>query len=415
MNDLSDILNPSHCLSQTQLLAYIQQKLEREEVYAVESHLNDCPFCSEALEGFMESDIELSKQHLIEVKKHVETKLEELRPKSSSTIPASTLASTTSKGFTYKKTYRWLAAASALLLIGLGGYSVFSYISKQKQELALHEKDSKSAVDAPYKMPENAETGEVVHVEVSTDSLKNNAPFEDDTKKETKVETKIKETPLTKADDKSLAQSTTVPSFTPPPVTTSKEVVEKAAAPAAEVGKNNIDESVQENDYANSRKNYAQEEKVVAESKTPLSKKTSAGGMKKNKDEPIQQSPVANQLNYSTYSNNNNELNNQNNKNNIESIKAISKQSSSKTDYETGLGFYNEGNYKKSIRFFEKATKKASGIELEDIQFHLAQAYLKLGRTADAESLLNKLASSSKYKSNALELKKQVSEPAKKK
>ncbi len=136
--------------------------------------------------------------------------------------------------------------------------------------------------------------------------------------------------------------------------------------------------------------------------------------MKKSKDEPIQQSPVANQLNYSTYSNNNNDNNNLRDKD-IESTKALAKQSSSKSDYETGLGFYNEGNYKKSIRFFEKATKKASGIELEDIQFHLAQAYLKLGRTAEAESLLNKLASSSKYKNNALELKKQVSEPAKKK
>ncbi len=244
MNDLSDILNPSHCLSQTQLLAYIQQKLEREEVYAVESHLNDCPFCSEALEGFMEADIELSKQHLTEVKKHVETKLEELRPKSSSPIPASTLSSTTSKGFTFKKTYRWLAAASVLLLIGLGGYSVFSYISKQNQELALQEKDSKSAAEAPYKMPENAETGEVVHVEVSADSLKNNVPIEEESKKVTKLEPKIKETPTSKVDDKSLAQSATIPSFSPPPVTTSKEIVEKAAAPAPEVSKNNMNESV---------------------------------------------------------------------------------------------------------------------------------------------------------------------------
>ncbi|MBP6624961.1 MAG: tetratricopeptide repeat protein [Chitinophagaceae bacterium] len=412
MNDLSDILNPSHCLSQTQLIAYIQQKLEREEVYLVESHLNDCPFCSDALEGLMESDLDLGKQHLVEIKKHVETKLEELRPKQTAEIPASNHSSKKSLSVTNNKTYRWLAAASVLFLIGLGGYSVFSYISKQDRELALQEKNSTSSVEAPYKMPENAETGEVVHVEISADSLKNISSDDKIEKKELSKIEEIKTVPQTTLEDKSLAKSTTKPQFTPPPVTSSKEIIEKALVPAAEVSKSNADQSVQENDYVNNGKNYAQEEKVVAETKTPLSKKTSSVGMKKSNNESFQLAPAANQLNYSTYSNNDN--NNKNYKDQeIENIRT--KQDDSKSAYETGLGFYNEGNYKKATKVFEKAMKKASGQELEDIQFHLAQAYLKLGRNSEAESLLNKLANSSKYKNNALELKKQVGEPTKKK
>ncbi len=46
------ILDQSACLSKGQLLGYLKHNLYPEELRAVELHLNGCPFCNDALEGF---------------------------------------------------------------------------------------------------------------------------------------------------------------------------------------------------------------------------------------------------------------------------------------------------------------------------------------------------------------------------
>ncbi len=56
---LLQVLDQSACLSKGQLLGYRKQTLYPEELRAVEMHLNSCPFCSDALEGFnQEQDME---------------------------------------------------------------------------------------------------------------------------------------------------------------------------------------------------------------------------------------------------------------------------------------------------------------------------------------------------------------------
>lgn len=45
-------IDNSACLTRRQIDDYLQKKLFPEELYVVEMHLNECPFCNDAIEGF---------------------------------------------------------------------------------------------------------------------------------------------------------------------------------------------------------------------------------------------------------------------------------------------------------------------------------------------------------------------------
>ena len=52
MNDnFRDIFVETSCISQQELLDYLQGKLGQDDRHRVETHLADCEFCSDALEG----------------------------------------------------------------------------------------------------------------------------------------------------------------------------------------------------------------------------------------------------------------------------------------------------------------------------------------------------------------------------
>src|SRR6187455_1308483 len=54
-NKRRNIFNEEKCLTAEELLAYAQGKLSGAEAHRAEKHLLDCEFCSEALEGIMQS------------------------------------------------------------------------------------------------------------------------------------------------------------------------------------------------------------------------------------------------------------------------------------------------------------------------------------------------------------------------
>lgn len=49
-------IDNSACLTRRQINDYIYKKLFPEELYVVEMHLNECPFCNDAIEGFLKTD-----------------------------------------------------------------------------------------------------------------------------------------------------------------------------------------------------------------------------------------------------------------------------------------------------------------------------------------------------------------------
>src|SRR5699024_6622369 len=51
MNKSNDILKETDCLSEQKMRDYLQGKLNRREVYEVETHIASCHFCAEALDG----------------------------------------------------------------------------------------------------------------------------------------------------------------------------------------------------------------------------------------------------------------------------------------------------------------------------------------------------------------------------
>jgi outer membrane protein assembly factor BamD (BamD/ComL family) len=84
--------------------------------------------------------------------------------------------------------------------------------------------------------------------------------------------------------------------------------------------------------------------------------------------------------------------------------------------YEKGMENFNNKNYRKSISYFQKALKKASGNEREEIMYHLALAYENSGKTSKANELYATLSSSKKYGKRAeKKLKESAAEDAKKK
>jgi hypothetical protein len=167
MNDLSNIFTHSHCLSKEQLIGYMQQTLEREEVYLVETHMSDCEFCSDTFEGLIDSDLNQVQKSMYELEKKMQIKVVEYN----NSVPSDFVNKGTLK-IESKKSYRWMAAASIILLIGLGGYSVFSYMNSQKHQLALNEKTKDNAVeDVKYEAPTDSEANEIIHIEVKPEDL----------------------------------------------------------------------------------------------------------------------------------------------------------------------------------------------------------------------------------------------------
>jgi anti-sigma factor RsiW len=49
--EYNDLFTTTHCLSQQQLLDYVQGRLSPDQQHKVELHLADCELCSEAVEG----------------------------------------------------------------------------------------------------------------------------------------------------------------------------------------------------------------------------------------------------------------------------------------------------------------------------------------------------------------------------
>ena len=52
MSDLKNILNNTGCISAEDIQNYLNKSSSRQEVHRIESHLNECEFCNEAVEGY---------------------------------------------------------------------------------------------------------------------------------------------------------------------------------------------------------------------------------------------------------------------------------------------------------------------------------------------------------------------------
>ena len=113
MNRYHDIFTESHCLSKNQLFGYIQERLDKEEVYVIETHLNECDLCNAALDGLLHEPEHEVKHSLDELKIIFNERLNEEHQD----IIAKSMANPANeiKPLSSNKN-RWLVAASLIML-----------------------------------------------------------------------------------------------------------------------------------------------------------------------------------------------------------------------------------------------------------------------------------------------------------
>lgn len=51
---MSSIFEEQDCLSENQLMDYLNGRLSEQQMHSVEAHIADCDFCSDALDGLMQ-------------------------------------------------------------------------------------------------------------------------------------------------------------------------------------------------------------------------------------------------------------------------------------------------------------------------------------------------------------------------
>jgi len=388
MSELSSIWTKSNCLSRTQLQHYLQHQLDREEEYLVESHLNDCSFCSDALEGLMHVDQEQAAQHLDELKNDFFKKLEAVKPaeKKAKIVSMPTELSDKADALLGRSDkhggFRWAYAASILLVVGLG-YSVFSFIQKYqaKKELSQTTDPTFTSASPTYKAV-NDSSMERIHLEVLPEDVNKTRTPElekavSEAKKTIAAEERIQEKTIDEGKDRVEM---------PVPVSAAKE-----AAPAPEpVVKSE----------ASSADDYREDSKKIESTAKNLSSGKPSGGLKKSST-PQVQAPATNQLNYSS-----NALQNNNKEEGGYEVSTKEKEQmrdKAGSDYEEALNLYKKGNYRRSIRKLERLLPDSKGARREDILFYLAQCHIKSGNERQAGAYFAQLNESARYGKQARE------------
>lgn len=394
MNNYADIWTPSHCLSKAQLLGYVRNSLDRDEVYLVESHLNDCELCSEALDGLMQENPEQISQAVADVKLEVEKKIREKFPATQvkKGNPATTVSDKPApplKAFQFN-TRRWSAAAAIVLIMGLGTYAMYTYIKSHQQQLAQETslstpQEGRPAPSATNPQTENSPLVADQSPETTTDQTKTISPQSKIPQAPAPVkespavaETRTEDAPM-QDDEKSvndLASGTKDEAAQRPPMESDQAVSESVPAAVAR----------QSEQFNNAQKAVAAEEKVLA-------KRSKADYGMSNSKPPAM---LGNKnLAYPANANNQNVATKElaNDETELEEV--------SYNPFDKGLEYYNQTDYARCIPYFEKALKKSSGERKEDIQFYLAQAYRQTGKERKAQKMFELLSKGSKYRKQA--------------
>jgi hypothetical protein len=400
MNDLTHIWTKSNCLTKGQLLSYIQHQMDREEEYLVESHLNDCPLCNDALEGMMNEDLEQIEKTLSELKSKFDHRLSELKKVEIEKTNPSQKSSATSKPhdnssnlkIISKRRYRWVYAASILLIIGLG-YSVFSFIKNydKKPGLAHQKEDPQFKPNSPKYTPIQDSSLELAHLEANE---------EDINQLRDKKELSIPELPSTKAIASNSPSSESKVTESKPSMQAVKEVEAKQDNASASIPTEKPSEANQSSNMeADNLNSFKKEDMSAADQKISPSKKSNGYGMTKNANAPQLQSNATNQLNYSSNSNSANDVlakNNVSQAKNKKTLDGLGREDEIENTIHA-IDLFEKGNYKRAVKQFEKLLPNTSAAQKEEVLYYLGMSYLRLDNTSKAKIYLSQLCKSTKY------------------
>ena len=407
MSNYSNIWTPSNCLRQRQLLNYIRQHLDRDEVYLVESHLNDCPICSDAIDSLMEVDLLLTEQSLTDIKSDLEQRILDRHPVTKSTPIVSKPSDETEQkkpvmSIMSSNRYRWMVAASILLFMGLGGYSIYSFIKSQDHQFA-HQTTAGNLKSVDNNTPIDTDANEIR--QIKSNPTINQPDIVASTPVSTNQETSLKNIPNEPQSPARAEQSANQDVAKRETLATAKDVTIQSPSNAKQA----LDEQEQMAAPVSQVNDYMEDKKAVEPDKEALIKKSSSVGLSNSKPTAFNQR--SNQLSFPHQANNTNQYNSYQYNETIDAENSsASKDTKQQQDnYAIALQYANSREYRKSIPYFEKALKNKQGTEKEDIQFQLAQAYLKAGMNRKAQRLFETLAAGIKYKTQSEEKMRSIS------
>jgi len=166
-------IDNSACLTRRQINDYIYKKLFPEEQYVVEMHLNECPFCNDAIEGFLNTAnanqllSEVDTLQLPAVDADPEPLVEKVVPKKEVIVPP--VSKTVTEGPVHpaprktvtfdapdrKRGMSWKVGLAAAAVVGLGiwGLNQFNHHKAEKAAMLAKANESASALDEGVSPP----------------------------------------------------------------------------------------------------------------------------------------------------------------------------------------------------------------------------------------------------------------------
>ncbi|WP_222164680.1 hypothetical protein [Edaphocola aurantiacus] len=156
-------IDNSACLTRRQINDYIYKKLFPEEQYVVEMHLNECPFCNDAIEGFLKTSnanqllsevdtlqlpaVEATPEPLVE---KVVPKKEVIVPPVSKTVTEGPVHPTQRKTVAFdaperKRGMNWKVGLAVAAVVGLGIWGLNQFNNHKAEKAAMLAKANESA------------------------------------------------------------------------------------------------------------------------------------------------------------------------------------------------------------------------------------------------------------------------------
>lgn len=392
MTKYTDIWTPSHCLSKSQLSGYLGGKLAPEEVYLVESHLNDCELCSDALDALMTEDPEQVREAVSAIKQSVEEKIRERFPtpqgkNTTTSRPLSGHPPTALKTWT-NFSRRWAAAAAIVVVVALGAFAMYTYVKSHQQQLAQQTPDIPSGESASSPVVPPTDTG-TKPLTAESSSKPTAAPVSPEPAK-----TVVKElTPIQQLTDAGDTKTEDVSNMDDQAFTEGVAAAKKdEAMPVSPVQSDLQAQPESEQPVSQSAKIAATQKQVLNEEKMIAKRSKADYGMSNSKPPSM----LGNKnLSFSS-----------NATNQVATVKeSVTDEESAETSMEDplakGLEYYRQGAYSQCIPYLEAAVKKVRGEQKEDIQFYLARAYTQTGKNRKAVKMYEQLSKGTKYRQQA--------------
>lgn len=371
---------------------YLHGKLSKEEAMLVESHISSCALCSDAIDGYMLEENNITSLLPEFAKDDFLQKVNEINATINKTIPTEKVITPIKKESSLLKVHikKWFVAAGILLIISTGIFTVYSYFKTQQGNLAKNNKSSNKKVAANWEKTED-KSNELIKIKVTPqESIVTTSDDNTTAKKKNDIKT-VEKNASQKNEPVPPSTPTTIESKSNNELEKDK-AKETILADTKELTKES--KNIQE-EYAAVENNYKEAAAPVIEKPAPaVTAKPATIGMRNiSNDNNMQTNTPPANVQYTELSKN---------KKMTQTKQAESIQKNEMySPFDKALQLYKNKDYTKCIEQLKDALNTADAVTKEDIYYYLALCY---ENTLDEQNALvywSKLTNSNKYREKA--------------